>query len=406
MRKALFLAVAVLYAARLLAFPSTQPTVHATSEAISENESSAAIAQIDSTILFYFVPNTSKFLYAGNETAIQRAGRMIERHREELEKGSLFLFVNGYCSALPTETENLQLARTCSNRIKSYYITNYGLREENYITRNHATACNGDADIVATLQLVPAIPEETVETPEPEREESPVVQAENEEERAAGSTVVAESTPREPVTAVEEPQTSASEETVPETPRQTPPEVTDKAVQQTVGITRPETGTELSRWGIKTNLPAWALVVANVAAEYRFADHWSVELPLYYSCWTTARTYRFRTFAVQPSLRYWLAPEWKGHFFGLHLTGGSFNISTDTKTRYQDVNGMYGVGIDYGYAFRLSERWGLELNLGAGLIHTRYNAYYNIDNGARFDTRTKNYWGVTRCGISIIYRIK
>lgn len=403
MRKALFLAAAVLCTAGLFAHPDTRLT----GRTASENKYSAVITQADSTILFYFVPNTSKFLYEGNEIAIDRAGRMIERHREELEKGSLFLFVNGYCSMLPTETENLQLARTCSNRIKSYYITNYGLREENYITRNHATACNGDADIVATLQLVPAIPEETAEMPEPKTEErAAAIQEESMEEKTAESTVVTEDTSHEPVTAVEEPQTTASEETAPEAPRQTPPEVTDKAVQQTVGIPRPETGTELSRWGIKTNLPAWALVVANVAAEYRFADHWSVELPLYYSCWTTARTYRFRTFAVQPSLRYWLAPEWKGHFFGVHLTGGSFNISTDTKTRYQDVNGMYGVGIDYGYAFRLSERWGLELNLGAGLIHTRYNAYYNIDNGARFDTRTKNYWGVTRCGISIIYRIK
>lgn len=400
MRKALFLTAAVLCTTGLFARPDTRLT----GRTASENESPAVTTQTDSTILFYFVPNTSKFLYEGNEAAIDRAGRMIERHRGELEKGSLFLFVNGYCSTLPTEAENLQLAKVCSNRIKSYYITNYGLREEHYITRNHATACNGDADIVATLQLIPAIPEEAAETPGPE--ERPVIQEESMEEKTAESTVVAEDTSREPATAAEEPQATVSEETAPEVPRQTTPEVTDKAVQQAVGITRPETGAELSRWGIKTNLPAWALVVANLAAEYRFADHWSVELPLYYSCWITARTYRFRTFAVQPSLRYWLAPEWKGHFFGLHLTGGSFNISTDTKTRYQDVNGMYGVGIDYGYAFRLSERWGLELNLGAGLVHTRYNAYYNIDNGARFDTRTKNYWGVTRCGISIIYRIK
>ena len=100
------------------------------------------------------------------------------------------------------------------------------------------------------------------------------------------------------------------------------------------------------------------------------------------------------------------SPDWKGHFFGVHLTAGQFNIATNEKTRYQDADGMYGAGLDYGYALKFTENWGMEFNIGAGLIHTRYNAYYNIDNGERFDTRIKNYWGITRCGISIIYRIK
>ena len=34
----------------------------------------------------------------------------------------------------------------------------------------------------------------------------------------------------------------------------------------------------------------------------------------------------------------------------------------------------------------------------------KYDTYYNIDNGARIDTRTKNYWGITRVGISVVYR--
>ena len=105
-------------------------------------------------------------------------------------------------------------------------------------------------------------------------------------------------------------------------------------------------------------------------------------------------------------MRYWLKPEWKGHFFGVHLTAGQFNISVDKNTRYQDVNGMYGVGIDYGYALKFTEHWGMEFNIGAGYIYTKYNSYYNIKNGACFDTSVKNYWGVTRCGISLIYRIK
>ena len=136
-------------------------------------------------------------------------------------------------------------------------------------------------------------------------------------------------------------------------------------------------------------------------AEYRFADHWSVDVPVYYSGMDDGPRLSFpRTLSVQPSVRYWLSPDWKGHFFGVHLTAGQFNIATNDKTRYQDVNGMYGVGVDYGYALKFTERWGMEFNIGVGLIHTRYNTYYNIDNGMRYDTRVKNYWGITRCGIS------
>ena len=33
-----------------------------------------------------------------------------------------------------------------------------------------------------------------------------------------------------------------------------------------------------------------------------------------------------------------------------------------------------------------------------------YDTYYNIVNGARINTRTKYYWGITRMGLSIVYR--
>lgn len=34
----------------------------------------------------------------------------------------------------------------------------------------------------------------------------------------------------------------------------------------------------------------------------------------------------------------------------------------------------------------------------------KYNTYYNIENGAKLDTRKRNYWGITRAGASLVYR--
>lgn len=163
---------------------------------------------------------------------------------------------------------------------------------------------------------------------------------------------------------------------------------------------------EKERWRIKTNLPPWGIFVPNLSAEYQLTNSWSIELPVYYNPVTLNREFRFRIFALQPSLRYWLQPEMKGHFFGVHLVAGTFNISTNSKNRYQDTGGMYGLGMDYGYTQYFSEHWDMEFNIGAGLIHTKYNTYYNIKNGIRYSTDIKNYWGITKCNISIIYKFK
>jgi len=34
----------------------------------------------------------------------------------------------------------------------------------------------------------------------------------------------------------------------------------------------------------------------------------------------------------------------------------------------------------------------------------KYNSFYNIENGAKLDTRIKHYWGITRVGLSLVYR--
>ena len=162
---------------------------------------------------------------------------------------------------------------------------------------------------------------------------------------------------------------------------------------------------ESSRWWLKTNLPFYALVVPNLAVEVRLADQWSLDIPVYYSPYTVARNYRYRVFALQPSARYWLKPGMKGHFFGVHLLGGMFNISVDERNRYQDTDGMWGAGLDYGYALKFSKHWGMEFNIGVGYIWTRYDTFYNVENGISWDTSTANYLGITRLGISLIYKL-
>lgn len=208
---------------------------------------------------------------------------------------------------------------------------------------------------------------------------------------------------QEPITFTD--QTPASEPVRQEAPAATETVVTETAASTEKSRMKREEFWETSKIWLKTNIPYWGLVVPNIAAEVRLADHWSLDIPVFYSPFTVANSYSFRIFAIQPSVRYWLKPEMKGHFFGVHLTGGAFNIAVDDKFRYQDTDGVWGAGIDYGYALKFSRHWGMEFNIGVGYLWTKYQTFYNVENGAPFATDTKNYFGITRVGISLIYKL-
>ena len=136
------------------------------------------------------------------------------------------------------------------------------------------------------------------------------------------------------------------------------------------------------RMAVKTNLAVWATTVANLGVEFGFGGHYSVDVPVIYSPYTVRRVYRMNLFAVQPEFRYWLDRPFRGHFFGLHLHSGGFNIAVDARTRYQDCRPFWGAGISYGYVVPLNRCWGAEFTLGAGFVNVKYAQYYNIDYAA------------------------
>ena len=162
---------------------------------------------------------------------------------------------------------------------------------------------------------------------------------------------------------------------------------------------------DYDRWAIKSNALYLAAGVTNIGGEYAFHPHWSVDFPLVYSPYTLARTYRMRFLYIQPEARYWLDRPMKGHFFGVHLHAGVFNVSLDNRNRYQSEKGFHGAGISYGYAMPLSRRWSMEFTVGVGYAFTRYCTYYNVPNGLRYEKdRPYNYWGLTKLGLNFVYR--
>lgn len=165
---------------------------------------------------------------------------------------------------------------------------------------------------------------------------------------------------------------------------------------------------DYDRFAIKTNAAYLAAGVSNLGVEMAVAPHWSVDIPLVYSPYTIAQTYRMRFLYVQPEARYWLDRPMRGHFFGIHAHAGVGNVAFCRDKRYQTPGGFYGGGVSYGYSLPLARRWSIEFTIGAGYFFTKYDAYDNskgVSQGSLCEKgRVVNYWGIDKVGINIVYR--
>lgn len=159
-------------------------------------------------------------------------------------------------------------------------------------------------------------------------------------------------------------------------------------------------------FAIKTNPLLWMITDMNIEGEIFFNPHISASLNLIWCPWFLSQKFAVRTFALLPEARWWLHDNESGHFFGLHLNLAWYNLRMGNY-RYQDSSTpLLGAGVTYGYKFRLTENWGIELGIGAGYNYLRYDRFHNIDNGALIDTRKTSYFGIDRLTLSISYKFK
>lgn len=157
---------------------------------------------------------------------------------------------------------------------------------------------------------------------------------------------------------------------------------------------------------LKTNVAFDAIGVLNLAYEVQLHRKMTLDLPVMWSLWDAQREHALRVIALQPELRWWTGSEvGRGHFLGLHVHAAWFNFKWEDN-RYQDAGRpLLGAGLSYGYKLPLGQHWGAEFNVGVGYANLKYNTYYNIENGALINTRIRHYWGLTRLGLSLVYRL-
>lgn len=308
----------------------------------------------------FFVPALNN----GEELA--RLLDCVERYREMITKCEIPLHVDGYCISKENKAENLAIAKTRSNRVKSELITHKGLTEECFITRNHAE----QGDFVTVRIVVP-------------KAEIPVA------DNNTDGDVTDPCRPDKPVENV------AKEEIAGEIRKTSVGNVS-------VTVTALKAASD-SHFSLCANLLRWATLTPDLGIEWRINGSWSIVANGSWTSWSwNGKNRRYALWEVMPEVRYYIG-EQKAWYVGAMFKTGQFNYKLSGTGKQGDLTGG---GITGGYQLKLNKALSMDFNLGLGYLNADYEKYKVIDGvRVRQGKESKNWWGPVSAGVTLVWTI-
>lgn len=318
----------------------------------------------DTTCIFRFVPQKDMFYvpWKGNDTELARLLEYIENNKATILDGKLPLLVDGYCKSQGSKAENLATAKIRANRVKSELIIRAKIKEENFITHNHAT----EGDFVTVRLTVPL-------------KETAVTDAEAEARLAAEPTVAGR----------RERQKAEAEKT---------------AQQNTLADTPSETKlTNDYHLSLRANLLRWATLTPDLGLEWRICPSWGIAVNGSWTSWSWSdKDRRYALWEVTPEVRYYMG-EKKAWYLGAMFKAGQFNYKLSETGKQGD---LMGGGITAGYQLQLSKALDLDFNLGLGYLNVDFEKYEVIDGvRVRRGNETKDWYGPINAGVTLVWKL-
>ena len=330
----------------------------------------------DTTYTFRFVPQKDMFYvpWNGNDTELARLLECIEKNKTTILNGRLPLLVDGYCNSLGSETENLATAKIRANRVKSELIIRAEIKEENFITRNHAT----EGDFVTVCLTMP-VKETAATDAEAERLEA---EKRAEQERLA-----------EEQRKAEEARLAAEKAEA------------EKAAQQNTLADMPSETKITNDYHLflRANLLRWATLTPDLGLEWRICPSWGIAVNGSWTSWSwNDKDRRYALWEVAPEVRYYMG-EKKAWYLGAMFKAGQFNYKLSETGKQGD---LIGGGITGGYQLRLNKALALDFNLGLGYLNADYEKYEVIDGvRVRKGSETKDWWGPINAGVTLVWKL-
>ena len=338
----------------------------------------------DTTYTFRFVPQKDMFYvpWNGNDTELARLLECIERNRTDILDGRLPLLVDGYCNSLGSETENLATAKIRANRVKSELIIRAEIKEENFITHNHATG----GDFVIVRLTVPA-------------KETAAMDAEAEARRRAEAERLETETRAEQERLAEE-QRKAEEARLAAEKAEAEKAAQQNTLADTPSETKITTDYHLS---LRANLLRWATLTPDLGVEWRICPSCGIAVNGSWTSWTWSdKDRRYALWEVAPEVRYYMG-EKKAWYLGAMFKAGQFNYKLSETGKQGD---LMGGGITAGYQLRLNKALALDFNLGLGYLNADFEKYEVIDGvRVRRGNETKDWWGPINAGVTLVWKL-
>ena len=338
----------------------------------------------DTTYTFRFVPQKDMFYvpWNGNDTELARLLECIERNRTDILDGRLPLLVDGYCNSLGSETENLATAKIRANRVKSELIIRAEIKEENFITRNHAT----EGDFVTVRLTVPV-------------KETAVTDAEAEARRKAEAERL-EAEKRAEQERLAEEQRKAEEARLAAEKAEAEKAAQQNTLADTPSETKITTDYHLS---LRANLLRWATLTPDLGVEWRICPSWGIAVNGSWTSWSwSGKDRRYALWEVAPEVRYYMG-EKKAWYLGAMFKTGQFNYKLSETGKQGD---LMGGGITAGYQLRLNKVLALDFNLGLGYLNADFEKYEVIDDvRVRRGNETKDWCGPINAGVTLVWKL-
>ena len=348
----------------------------------------------DTTYTFRFVSQKDMFYvpWNGNDTELARLLECIENSKATIFNGKLPLLVDGYCNSLGGEAENLATAKIRANRVKSELITRAKIKEENFITHNHATG----GDFVIVRLTVPA-------------KETAAMDAEAEARRRAEAERLETEKRAEQERRAEEQRKAeearlAAEPTVAGRRERQKAEAENAAQQNTLTGTPSETKiTTDYHLSLRANLLRWATLTPDLGLEWRICPSWGIAVNGSWTSWSwNDKDRRYALWEVAPEVRYYMG-EKKAWYLGAMFKAGQFNYKLSETGKQGD---LMGGGITTGYQLRLNKALALDFNLGLGYLNADFEKYEVIDGvRVRYGNETKNWCGPINAGVTLVWKL-
>ena len=345
----------------------------------------------DTTYTFRFVPQKDMFYvpWNGNDMELARLLECIESNKTDILDGKLPLYVDGYCNSLNGEKENLAIAKIRSNRVKSELITRAGIKEESFITRNHAA----EGDFVTVRLTVPA-EETTVSDVEAEARRKAEAERLATEKRAEQQRLAEEQRK------AEEARLAAEKAEAERAAQQQTATQQNAIVADTPSETETPTDYHLS---LRANLLRWVTLTPDLGLEWRINPSWGIAVNGSWTSWSwNDKDRRYALWEVAPEVRYYMG-EKKAWYVGAMFKAGQFNYKLSETGKQGD---LMGGGITAGYQLRLNKALDLDFNLGLGYLNADYEKYEVIDGvRVRRGNETKDWWGPLNAGVTLVWKL-